>query len=423
MQTGSMAYPYALNPINNRLLHLAGPVTKSFIYDAAGNRLTDGLNRYAWNAAGRLSKVVREGSVSYRYNGHGERIVKAGDLNSKVDPTLFVYDPAGKIIGEYRVVNKDPEKSNNWEVKQETIWLGDIPLAVLKRNAKTDAIKVYFIQADHLNTPRVIIDQNHNPIWRWDNIDPFGANLPDEDPDGDSKLFKYNLRFAGQYFDQETQLHYNYLRDYDPSTGRYLQSDPIGLAGGLNPYRYVFNNPLQYTDPTGENPLFWWAVGGALTLLDMLKSTEPNPKFPDALEPVWTVPGPVGNGKKMCGVANEVAKRTIPKNKSLVPFDPPNEGFLGAPRSFTLLPGARIDRIGFDGGRFLSPAGTPAAMRALRPGTESRPLRTFEVVKPLNVRTGEIAPAYGQTGLGIQFVTDRPVRELLQEGFLRSVSQ
>jgi RHS repeat-associated protein len=63
--------------------------------------------------------------------------------------------------------------------------------------------------------------------------------------------FKYNLRFAGQYFDEETGLHYNYFRDYDPKTGRYVQSDPIGLAGGLNTYLYANANPLSYIDPLG----------------------------------------------------------------------------------------------------------------------------------------------------------------------------
>lgn len=59
------------------------------------------------------------------------------------------------------------------------------------------------------------------------------------------------LRFPGQYFDQETGLHYNYFRDYDPSTGRYIESDPIGLDGGLNTYSYSELNPLRYIDPLG----------------------------------------------------------------------------------------------------------------------------------------------------------------------------
>ena len=75
-------------------------------------------------------------------------------------------------------------------------------------------------------------DAGNNSVWRWDNADPFGGNMPDENPAG-LGTFTYNLRFPGQYFDRETNLHYNYFRDYDPGMGRYIQSDPIGLAGAI----------------------------------------------------------------------------------------------------------------------------------------------------------------------------------------------
>ncbi|KAB0702354.1 RHS repeat-associated core domain-containing protein, partial [Pseudomonas aeruginosa] len=63
-----------------------------------------------------------------------------------------------------------------------------------------------------------------------------------------------NLRFPGQYYDAESGLHYNYFRDYDPETGRYVESDPIGLDGGLNTYAYVGSNPVGLVDPNGLSP-------------------------------------------------------------------------------------------------------------------------------------------------------------------------
>ncbi len=115
------------------------------------------------------------------------------------------------------------------------------------------AAGVYYIYADHLNTPRVITDATNKIVWRWDS-GPFGADAANEDPDGDGQKFRYNLRFPGQYYDRETGLHYNYFRDYDPSTGRYVEADPIGLEGGLNLYGYANQNPLSFTDPLGLTP-------------------------------------------------------------------------------------------------------------------------------------------------------------------------
>src|SRR6185312_5944127 len=85
----------------------------------------------------------------------------------------------------------------------------------------------------------------------WPNADPFGNNLPNENPAG-LGVFTYNLRFPGQYYDAEKASNYNYFRDYDPAIGRYVESDPIGLKGGLNTYVYGQGDPLRYTDPTGR---------------------------------------------------------------------------------------------------------------------------------------------------------------------------
>lgn len=116
-------------------------------------------------------------------------------------------------------------------------------------------VQMYYIHPDHLNTPRLIEDQNQNTVWTWDNEEPFGNNAANEDPNNTGTTFIYNHRFPGQYYDSETQTHYNYFRDYDPQTGRYLQSDPIGLEGGINTYAYVNGNPLSFIDVFGLEKL------------------------------------------------------------------------------------------------------------------------------------------------------------------------
>jgi RHS repeat-associated protein len=87
-------------------------------------------------------------------------------------------------------------------------------------------------------------------VWRWDQGEPFGNDVPNNNPSG-AGAFDFPLRFPGQYFDRETNLAYNYFRDYDPNIGRHVQSDPIGLVASLNTYAYVLNNPLSYVDPFG----------------------------------------------------------------------------------------------------------------------------------------------------------------------------
>ena len=312
-QSGATTYPYTIDANSNRLFNMAGPLAKTYAYDAAGNIIHDGQIQFTWNAAGRLKKIVNGNKIrKYKYNGLGERVRRNGKEKRRF---TFFYDPAGRLISQFKANNIAKE---NWKLQQETVWFNDIPVAVIKQASPTDPIQVYMIHADHLNTPRVIVDSTGTPVWRWRNHNAFGDNPPDEDPDGDGVKFKYNLRFAGQYFDTETGLHYNYFRDYDPKTGRYLSSDPIGLAGGLNTYGYALQNPLSYIDPTGKYvpPLLLWILGGALTLLDMMAPIEPHPFYPDAIESVVTLPGPlgkIGSSKKFCEVSGNVTNKAPDK--------------------------------------------------------------------------------------------------------------
>ncbi len=109
---------------------------------------------------------------------------------------------------------------------------------------------LYYVHNDPLGTPQALTDEAGTAVWTAQ-YDPFGKATVNEDPDGDGTTIEFNVRFSGQYFDKETGLHYNYFRYYDPSTGRYLTSDPIGLDGGLNTYLYANANPLLFIDPDG----------------------------------------------------------------------------------------------------------------------------------------------------------------------------
>jgi RHS repeat-associated protein len=128
-----------------------------------------------------------------------------------------------------------------------TTWSAEVSISVTAGGAR-----VYYLHHDHLNTPRMVTDETNKIVWRNTPLgEPFGMGLPEEDPDGDRQTFILNLRFPGQYADRESHLNYNYFRDYNPELGRYLQSDPIGLAAGVNTYEYVYGNPGGRIDPKG----------------------------------------------------------------------------------------------------------------------------------------------------------------------------
>nr|WP_082591474.1 RHS repeat-associated core domain-containing protein [Duganella sp. Root198D2] len=137
--------------------------------------------------------------------------------------------------------------------------LQSAPLVVTVGNA-SGAATAYFIHTDQLNTPRAITNGSGNLVWQWDS-DPYGKDAANAQPAGQLN-FTFNQRFPGQQFDRESNLHYNYYRDYDPQFGRYLQSDPIGLEGGMNTYGYTEANPIIYADPNGLSALGFGDSGG-----------------------------------------------------------------------------------------------------------------------------------------------------------------
>ena len=248
---------YATAPTSNHLLQM-GSAART--YDASGNTISDGAWGYVYGARNRLVEVTQAGAAlaTYAYNAFGERVCKAttGQCPTSASAgsgyTQYVYDDAGHLLGEY-------DGAGNRI--QETLWLDDTPVAVLRSASGTTAVPstlggmpvgdayAFWIEPDHLDTPRVIVNQAHQIVWRWDS-DPFGETPANENPSG-LGTFAYNPRFPGQYFDAETGLHYNYFRDYEPETGRYVESDPIGLRAGVQTYAYASSYALGLADPFG----------------------------------------------------------------------------------------------------------------------------------------------------------------------------
>jgi RHS repeat-associated protein len=162
----------------------------------------------------------------FTYNSSGQRTRK-----DAADTHYYHYDQSGQLIAETDTAGT---------LLKAYIWLHGQPLAMIDPDGA-----VHYYHNDHLGTPQLMTNADKTTVWSADYL-PFGQ------ADVIVATVESNLRFAGQYFDSETGLHYNYHRYYDPKLGRYLRADPIGFEGGdLNLYVYVFNNPINLTDIKG----------------------------------------------------------------------------------------------------------------------------------------------------------------------------
>jgi YD repeat-containing protein len=111
--------------------HRVGSDTRTLTYDAAGNPANDGATTFTWNAAGKLATTINNAKThTYKTNALDQRVSKNGPLSSKF---FFFYDLAGQLIGEYRDNSSTATPADDWLVRQETIWLEDIPVAVIRK--------------------------------------------------------------------------------------------------------------------------------------------------------------------------------------------------------------------------------------------------------------------------------------------------
>lgn len=246
---------YLYNTGSNQLINVTGDNNYMFEVDYNGNTSRNNKYVYVYSQNQRLIKVVEQFTklseqgeealmtvvdAEYVHNGNGQRVKKT----VKGHTTYYAFDQEGNLIGEFGAGSSD------------YVYLGKIPLA------KFDGEGVHYIHSDHVGTPIKMTDTDKQPVWEI-NAMPFGETATI------TGAGTNNLRFPGQYYDEETGLNYNYYRSYLPATGRYLQSDPvwdvfnlkedarlrrIGMVKRLldfNLYTYARNNVVNATDRLG----------------------------------------------------------------------------------------------------------------------------------------------------------------------------
>ena len=282
--SSTVSHIFATNEVpgsGNRLLSSTNTETGDSIareYSAGGSLLNDGFRQYEYNGERRTTKVTQNGRLlaSYQYNASGERISKTVYASDNtVSKTYFLYDNSRLAA----------EVDANGSVLRQYIYLeGHQPVALLQGQS------VFAIHTDHLGTPHKVTNSNAEIVWAA-NYEPFGyAHVV-------VQTIEMPLRFPGQYFDKETGNHYNYFRDYDPKTGRYLTADPVGLRGGLHHYAYVDSDPLKYIDVHGLNrrprnyrePTTNQLLNGlgARQLIETIRAREPNFQYPVHAQRNW----------------------------------------------------------------------------------------------------------------------------------------
>ena len=214
------------NQLTGHRVGTSGSYTSLWAYDYAGNQLQKETNTWTYGGDNRVRRLTRSSGFYYEnwYDTNGQRVAKS----STTTDWHFLYGQSGELLSETK---------NGPHVKSY-IWLEGELVALVYND------ELYFVHNDHLGRPHKVTDDTKAVVWEAD-LQSFDRSVIS------TSIGALNIGFPGQYWDSESGTWQNWHRDYDPSTGRYIQSDPIGLSGGMNTYAYVLSNPLLHTDILG----------------------------------------------------------------------------------------------------------------------------------------------------------------------------
>ncbi|KOY55377.1 putative T7SS-secreted protein [Streptomyces sp. XY332] len=232
--------------------------------------------RYAWDAEDRLTAVTTpDGTVwRYAYDPLGRRISK----QSPLETVHFTWD--GATLCEQTT----EDTTLTWD------YAGLHPLTQTERRHGSTDDRFFAIVTDLIGTPTALVDESGSLAWRT-RTTLWGTTTWTRDATAYTPL-----RFPGQYFDRESELHYNFFRYYDPELARYLTPDPLGLTPADNPVTYV-HNPHTWSDPLGLGPCPPRIEGGGWDLRGDANPLDIIPK--DAVQEPWRpIPGGVEHGIK-----------------------------------------------------------------------------------------------------------------------------
>jgi RHS repeat-associated protein len=384
-----------------------------FSYDANGNVINDGTFTYTYDSENRLIQVTNGTDViTYGYDGDGRRISQT--VNGET--TIFAYGVGLNVLTEF---------TGSGVPKFDYIYAGNRNIARINFDGAGVPVSKEFYHPDHLGSTIGLTDQETTKVWDRTYL-PYGGTFTG------TGTTENTHQYTAKELEAATGLYYYGARYHNPSIGRFMSPDPAGAdptdPQSWNRYAYVLNNPIKYIDPDGSMECSvipegvetspsgtCGAIGGGggrqLALppgpkqLALPKAPTERPKFIYDFRALRY---------RSTATGRFVSQRYLPY--------PPNRGFRFSTKGY-VPKGTIIDRIGRPSGRYAGRIGATISERGIPQGSEYLEYHRYEVLKPISAEIGPAAsvPEFGAVGGATQYLFDKSIETLVQQGFLKEI--